>query len=587
MPHDPRSPFIFVDGVGHTASGDQVMSNFDAVWGGLDSAIAGVAASIDAPVQTPVLTARQVRDVGEANQVRAGRVLTAADFTRLGLSAPAGLWNLGDLTDVSGNGRNLTNKGTVTFTSGILGAATEAAQFTGSTAQALYIADTGAADPFRIKTGSWGCWFRTAKRGTDQIVMGKCANSGQQAVFSLAVSATNNAASAGYAITATAFAGTVGVDYGVLVAASDTADDRWHLAVVTHDGTKLRVYVDGALEASGATVAPMFGGSGPVNIGGRGGDGAVNPILPHYGRVDEAFVTADVLSPEQVLNLYCARVTQPLGVAPTGAVLNVTRRRRGGVLATGDFPTSPTRLHNFTAGALTDAGTGGVTLASNPGTGAIVSVAGVDGTRDGAYSFSGAHLGLSSTDAGLPSGTAARSYGCWGKIMSLAWGGYWIAWGGGGASLRTNSTGNVSALSGADDAVGPVVGDGLWHHVVVVEDNAAGDGVKRKVYVDGRLVAGSTVLNSITLAGANRFRVGAASDGSLPSANGSQFDGAFVYSGALTAEQVRALYNVGSQALAASPKAEGDHVEALQSADVLAHFDTLEGCDLVDLSVVG
>ena len=55
----------------------------------------------------PVISGVPVLDVGLANQIRAGRQLTAADFTNMGLSAPLGLWNLSDLTDVSGNGRNL------------------------------------------------------------------------------------------------------------------------------------------------------------------------------------------------------------------------------------------------------------------------------------------------------------------------------------------------------------------------------------------------------------------------------------------------------------------------------------------------
>ena len=67
--------------------------------------------------QAPVL------EVGQGNQIRAGRQLTAADFTRMGLSAPLGLWNLSDLTDVSGNARALTNKGAVPFGVGINGLA--------------------------------------------------------------------------------------------------------------------------------------------------------------------------------------------------------------------------------------------------------------------------------------------------------------------------------------------------------------------------------------------------------------------------------------------------------------------------------
>ena len=71
---------------------------------------------------------------------------------------------------VLGSGGPLVNLGAVPFGVGINGLAATAAVFAGSTGQALYIADTGAADPFRIRTGSWGCWFRTAKRGTEAIL---------------------------------------------------------------------------------------------------------------------------------------------------------------------------------------------------------------------------------------------------------------------------------------------------------------------------------------------------------------------------------------------------------------------------------
>ena len=72
------------------------------------------------------VTAQPILDVGVLGQVRAGRQLTAADFTMLGLSAPLGLWNLSDLSDASGNGRALSNKGAVPFGPGINGAASTA-----------------------------------------------------------------------------------------------------------------------------------------------------------------------------------------------------------------------------------------------------------------------------------------------------------------------------------------------------------------------------------------------------------------------------------------------------------------------------
>ena len=76
-----------------------------------------------APDPVNALSNITVGEVGQSGQVRAGPALTAADFTGLGLSAPAGLWNLSDLTDASGNGRALTNKGSVPFGVGITGGA--------------------------------------------------------------------------------------------------------------------------------------------------------------------------------------------------------------------------------------------------------------------------------------------------------------------------------------------------------------------------------------------------------------------------------------------------------------------------------
>jgi hypothetical protein len=526
------------------------------------------------------LTTTQVQDVGNANQIRAGRVLTPTDFTNLGLSAPLGLWNLTNLNDSSGNGRNLVNKGSVTFDTGITGTASESALFTGSAAQAFYIVDTGGSDPFRIRTGSWGCWFRTAKRGVIQRLISKMSTAAGNFSFAVSITAANMASNE-YSTTGSDFVGTNGT--------TDVADDRWHFAVATFDGTKGRIYVDGAMEGSNTVSAGIFVGTGPLNIGGRSADSGTATTEPHFGRVDESFVTADVLSPEQVYNLYCASVPHTLGVVPTGTRLAVRRRKRGGTISTGNFPVagSVSRLYNFTGASLNDEGANATPLTSNPGTGAIVAVAGADGVQNNGYSFSGAHTGMSSTDAGLPSGLAARSYGCWFKTTSTASQGL-VAWGTPPSAhvmvYVQPASGLLTAVSGSDAVGGPVANDGQWHHVVVVEDNAAADLVKRKLYYDGRMQVGSTVMNSTTLAGANRFRIGASTDSLLPFIG--QIDGGFVYSGSLTPEQVKTLYNLGSQQLAPSPKVDAAHVEALELTRVLAHFDSIEGTDLVDLAVI-
>lgn len=525
------------------------------------------------PTGGGALKAAPILDVGQLGQLRAGHQLEVVDFTAMGLSTPIGLWNLGDTTN-KGSGGALVNKGAVPFGVGINGAAASAAVFVGSTGQIFYIADTGAADPFRIKTGSFGCWFRTAKRGALQDLIGKASASFNS--YFLRVGNTNT-------LVVNIYDGGTGV-LGVATGITEVADDRWHHVVAIIDGSRIRLYVDGAMETIGALSGIGVGSSGPLNIGGAYGDATTGTTNPHYGRIDEAFITADVLSEEQVRNLYCASVAHTLGVAPTDVRLGVRRRRRGGPLATTDFPTTPVRLHNFTAGALADQGSGGVALAPVGG-GSIVSVSGVDGTRDGAQSFSGAHTGLGATDAGLPAFLTTRSYGCWFKTGTVTTQGI-MGWGTistADARITINSSGVLTSSSGADLMTGPYIIDSLWHHVVVVEDNAAGDGVKRKFYLDGRLIVGSTVMNSLTLAGANRFRVGALPDASAVTFG--QIDGAFVHSIALTGEQVRVLYNKGSQELALSPKDATDHVEALEAARVLAVFDSLESSDLIDLAV--
>jgi len=519
-----------------------------------------------------------VLDVGQQGQIRAGHQLAPGDFTAMGLSVPVAIWNLGDLTDVSGNGRALTNKGAVPFGVGINGFSTSAAVFAGSTGQALFIADTGVNDPFRIRTGSWGCWFRTAKRGTVQSLLGRWTDASNIRAWALTTVAANTCRAV-ISFDGTYAVGTTTIDINGV---SDICDDRWHFGLATFDGTALRLYVDGVLEAVGALSGTIAVTSVPTNIGAYAADGSTAASAPSYGRIDEAFVSGDVLTDDQIRNLYCAKVAHLLAAVPTRVKLAVTRRRRGAALVVGDFPASPVRLHNFTAGALTDQGTGGIALVAQVNT--PVTVSGADGSTNNGLSFNGV-ANLAATDAGLPAGTASRSHGCWlkttttsGAISVLGWGTLST-----GEVLLRVVNGALISYSNSDATTSVFIADGQWHHVIASEDNAAGDGVRRKLYVDGRLVAGSTVLNGITLSGANGFRVGARVGGS--EAFNGQIDTAFVYAGALTAEQVWTLYQKAGQALGASPKNPGDHVESMDNSNVLAVFDSLESQHQVDLGV--
>lgn len=533
------------------------------------------------PITT--LTAAPVLDVGISGQLRAGRGLLAADFTTLlGRTTPVGLFGLGDLTNLGSAGA-LVNKGSVPFVAGINGTASTAAQFAGSTAQTLYIVDTGAADPFRLLTGSWGCWFRDAKRGVAQYLMSKATSAG--GVFGWGLMIPTGGTLVAIAGDGTALiGGTTG-----LSSISDICDDRWHFGMVTYDGSRLRLYVDGALEATAMpTGLGMLGVTAvALNIGGTLGDASTATSAPFYGRIDEAIVTPDVLDADEIRLLMCSKTAHTLGVTPTRSMVAVRRRKKGAVLATTDFPSTPTRLYNFVAGATTDAGSAGVSLGAGGG-GSIVAAPGPGGAAANALSFSAVHTGLTSSDAGLPAALTSRSFGVWFKTFPpistmrtlIVWGTQSI----GDAVTQIDASGAINSYSGTDAIIPALsVADGAWHLVTTVEDNTAVDGLKRKLYLDARLIGTSTTLTSITLAGANKFRVGALQDGSAPFAG--LLTRAFVFPGALTPEQIASLYAVGQIALPASERVGGDHVEAMDAANIYTLFDTLNTQDQIDLRV--
>jgi hypothetical protein len=529
----------------------------------------------------PVLSSAGILDVGLSNQIRAGRQLSPADFAAIGLNAPIGLWNLSDLSDASGNGRALSNKGAVPFAGGINGTANTSAQFSGLSTQVLYISDTGAADSLRIRSGSIACWFKGAKRGTTLSVVSKSSVANNSYSYHIQILPSNIVNIAIYDGATTAIGAAPGV--------SDVMDDRWHFVIGVIDAGIVRIYVDGVLEGIGNISGSGFMGAAnaPFNIGGYSGDGSASSAQSFFGRVDEVFVTADVLSDDQVRNLYCAKIAHTLGVVPARVSLNARRCKKGVAFVPSDFLTQPLRLHNFSAGSLGDQGSNNQTLVSNPGTGSIIPVAGADGSSGNALNFSGAHLGLSATDTGLPAGVAVRSYGFWFKTNGVAAAS--VVFGGWGANFAAccymsgGSAGTLICTNVGDSIGGPPLADGQWHFVTVVEDNGAIDGIKRKFYVDGRLVGSSTVLNAITLGGANRFRIGAHTDGTTP--HGGPMDGVFVCDYALTADQIHSLYAKGSQILSPSPKNVGDHVEGMDAANLYATFDTLESQHQIDLAV--
>lgn len=524
-----------------------------------------------------VIVQQSIFDIGMPNQIRAGRTLSVDDFTDLGLTAPEALWNLSNLNDSSGNGHGLTDKGSVGFVRGVDGVDTHGAEFSG--VNALYINDVGSADPFRVRVGTFAAWVRTAKQGVFQSILTKRGASGQLGWW-LRIRDTN-VASFGCSATGTTLLEVNGL--------SRICDNRWHFIVGVFDGVLQQLYVDGVLEASalrGATGTELiFGSNSPLNVGSYGANSSVAVAEPLFGRVDEAFVTTEILSDEKIYNLYCTKILHSLGSIPSGVSLNVYSGSKGASLLSSDFPTAPLRLHNFSNGSLGDDGVNGVPLSV---IGTPVKVAGVDGTKDNAYNLSSTQR-FTATDTGLPSGTSPTSYGCWIKCSNgVASALYIITW---GTTNGTNDNrlylvqGNITFGNGGGTPVaGPFIADGNWHFVVVTQENAPSDGVKRKFYVDGRLVASSTVLNSVTPGGPNKFVVGS----SLTSASNliGEIDTVFVTDYVLGMADITKLYVKSLVDHLPSPKNAGDHVQAMDDTYLLVAFDTLDIADKVSLKVM-
>ena len=137
---------------------------------------------------------------------------------------------------------------------------------------------------------------------------------------------------------------------------------------------------------------------------------------------------------------------------------------------------------------------------------------------------------------------------------------------------------------GGTPVTGPFISDGNWHFVVITQENGPSDGVKRKFYVDGRLVASSTILNSVVLGGANKFVVGS----SLASASNfiGEIDTVFVTDYVLGMFDITKLYTKSLVDHLPSPKNAGDHVQAMDDDHILVAFDTLDIADKVSLKVM-
>lgn len=525
----------------------------------------------------------QIGEIGtqSTNQVRAGRRLTTSDFTNYGMDAPVETWDLQSLNDTDGNA-SLTNGGGVTFNgdSMFAGPGGAAASFPGGSTSHLTASNT-----LKQGYGTWGLWFKNLPKTTEASLLMTMYQSSTQFAFQLFMQTTGvvslNFSTDG---TTTNLWKQDGTTYA--------ADDRWHFACWTWDGTQAKIYVDGRLDSPSVPVlgagSPQFGPlfqptSALLYFGGR----EVDTTSRYLGLLGPAFIHNDVLTENQIRYLYAAKITAPTRNY-NNVMMKVYQYARTKNLVSGDFPTQPLVGYNLVNASTTDNyGSLGKTLTAN---GTPTGAPGLDGQTTDATYLNGSTQYFSANDSSLPSGTAVRTVGVWVKPSRLTTSVNTVF-----LSYGTDSTGNgfqfyftyppgnlsYDAFGSPVTTVSSVGVSAKWLFGVVVLSASA---PVRRIYVDGGIAAfDTTALGSTTLAGANRFKIGA----DVTAAAGSRFNGvvgtAFICNYELTSARQQRIFNKQGNLFGAYTVYDtNDFLIAADNDSIYVDLSNLPGSDSVE-----
>jgi hypothetical protein len=241
-----------------------------------------------------------------------------------------------------------------------------------------------------------------------------------------------------------------------LIGTSTVNDQAWHHVAVTREGTTVKIYVDGNLEATGTYTFTVPQGATSIS---SNDSGAFN------GEMDEFRIWSDARTDAEIAANYQKQLA--------GNENNLTAYYR--------FDDDPdgTAVDNkatSTGSALDGTLTGNATIKNIPAHAAD-------------FSGSGNYIEVTNPSGGIISGTGSLTYETWIKTDEttlntiMGTGGT----GGGGATLRINGGivqfNNTGINAGTGEVFGTSqVNDGLWHHVAIVYDSTTG---LATVYVDG------------------------------------------------------------------------------------------------------
>lgn len=370
-------------------------------------------------------------------------------------------------------------------------------------------------------------WFNTTHSGTANSDIGrivsKLSDTGWNN-YSLHVydgkvgAATNSGSNTNFAATST----------------STVNDGQWHHAAGVFDGSTLKLYVDGVLEATTAFSGTVDYGSQSVNIG-RSYDPVNGSIQFFDGSLDEVRIWSTARTQSDIQG------TMNTSLTGSESSLLAAYSFDGDTAGTGQNHTSATGNYNGTGhGNATVADSTETPVDARTGSLSNGSVLTLDGTGDYVQVADNAALNVANWTLEswfqTTSHTAAGDANI-GRIVQKAQGSggnqYTIYMSQGKIYLATNGTGTSSVVST------DTYNDGQWHH-------AAGsyDGTNLILYVDGQQVATSTVTGSATAT--HNLLIGAGNDTSGPGI-GQYFNGNIdevrVWSDARTQSEIQTHMN--------------------------------------------
>lgn len=290
-----------------------------------------------------------------------------------------------------------------------------------------------------------------------------------------------------------------GLSPGIVVGTTDFNDGQWHHAAGVYDGSSLRLYIDGVLDASVSVTGTPTANNNDLRIG------SIDGGTPAYwdGWLSDVRFYYRPLSTQELASFYGVQGLVAHWDFDEGSGTTVSDSSSGG--NNGAFNTgTPTWTSGVRGGALEFNGTNDVDTNSTfnpPSTGSV------------AFWF---------RPNGLPGGTQ-RLFG-----LSNSW------------EVRYSTNGTLTfdlAAGGGFNSITSFGDAGRWHHLVAIYNSSADT---YSVYVDGKLVTsgsmtlideGAAVLSFGTRTGSTQYFAGA-------------LDDLRVYDYELTATEVADLYGL-------------------------------------------